>query len=233
MISLIVAEHFLSFQGEGSTIGTRAVFLRLAGCKLDCCFCDTEQVWKKGVECSFTELLTIFEREGYIAALNEGAHLVITGGDPLIQQKQVVEFLEYCPSMGVSTLGWFIEVETEGVIMPSSQFSAFVRIWNVSPKLSNSKMPLAARFKPDVLRWHTQACSIFKFPVASQEEYNEVADICAKCSIPLRRTYLMPISSSRQEHIAVAEKIASFAMMLGCNFSPRMQLFVWDKVTGV
>ena len=37
-----VNEIFHSIQGEGRYTGTPAVFLRFAGCNLNCWFCDTE-----------------------------------------------------------------------------------------------------------------------------------------------------------------------------------------------
>jgi len=36
-----VAEVFRSFQGEGLLLGQRQVFVRLAGCQVDCRYCDT------------------------------------------------------------------------------------------------------------------------------------------------------------------------------------------------
>ncbi len=34
-------ELFVSFQGEGTTVGTKTVFVRMAGCSLRCRYCDT------------------------------------------------------------------------------------------------------------------------------------------------------------------------------------------------
>ncbi|MDY6965575.1 MAG: 7-carboxy-7-deazaguanine synthase QueE [Halobacteriota archaeon] len=38
-----VCEIFSSFQGEGVYVGRRQVFVRMAGCPLNCCYCDTQK----------------------------------------------------------------------------------------------------------------------------------------------------------------------------------------------
>ena len=38
-------EIFHSLQGEGPTMGTATVFLRLATCNLACSWCDTKYTW--------------------------------------------------------------------------------------------------------------------------------------------------------------------------------------------
>ena len=42
---LKINEIFYSIQGEGSTIGTPSIFLRLSGCNLKCYWCDTPFTW--------------------------------------------------------------------------------------------------------------------------------------------------------------------------------------------
>ena len=42
---LRVSELFYSIQGEGPTLGKPSVFIRLAGCNLECVWCDTKYSW--------------------------------------------------------------------------------------------------------------------------------------------------------------------------------------------
>ena len=44
-----VVEKFVSINGEGSKAGQLAVFIRFAGCNLDCVYCDTKWANKENV----------------------------------------------------------------------------------------------------------------------------------------------------------------------------------------
>ena len=106
---LAVSEYFYSLQGEGRTMGIPAIFLRLTGCNLMCggygvekdgilrddatWVCDTIAVWIKGTTYSFPELIVLLNSQlDFVARLKKGVHLVITGGEPLLQQKRIVAF---------------------------------------------------------------------------------------------------------------------------------------------
>jgi organic radical activating enzyme len=74
-----LAEIFYSVQGEGTWTGTPAVFVRLAGCNLNCRFCDTDYSLR-----SFASVATIVEhvRE----AGGDCPMVVLTGGEPFAQR---------------------------------------------------------------------------------------------------------------------------------------------------
>ncbi|KKM25156.1 hypothetical protein LCGC14_1597870, partial [marine sediment metagenome] len=94
--SFKVSEFFHSIQGEGSTIGHPAWFLRLTACNLDCIWCDTTEVWKKGKRVLF-ERLPIehgYNYDDFISTLKRGDHLIITGGEPLLQEKSIFHYLQ-------------------------------------------------------------------------------------------------------------------------------------------
>ncbi|MFC7536872.1 7-carboxy-7-deazaguanine synthase [Sphingomonas sp. GCM10030256] len=93
-----VKESFLTLQGEGVQAGSRAVFLRFAGCNLwsgreedravaQCRFCDTDFVGTDGVGGgkfrSPEELAAHVERVW--AGGPERRLVVITGGEPMLQ----------------------------------------------------------------------------------------------------------------------------------------------------
>jgi 7-carboxy-7-deazaguanine synthase len=76
----MVAETFLSIQGESTHAGRPCYFIRLAGCNLDCVWCDAVYAAKStGSEIPIDTLIA--------DAINTGTRLVeITGGEPLIQE---------------------------------------------------------------------------------------------------------------------------------------------------
>lgn len=71
-----INEIFYSLQGEGYFTGTAAVFLRMSGCNRTCSFCDTDH--------SSYRLLTAEEIVSEVSAFAT-RHIVITGGEPLLQ----------------------------------------------------------------------------------------------------------------------------------------------------
>ena len=121
-MSYAVKEAFLTLQGEGVQAGSRAVFLRFAGCNLwsgreqdrasaQCNFCDTDFVGTDGPGggkfASATELAEHVETiwgEG-----EERRLVVVTGGEPMLQlDRQLVDALH--------SKGFRVAVESNGTL---------------------------------------------------------------------------------------------------------------------
>ena len=77
---LHLAEIFYSVQGEGTFVGTPAVFVRLAGCNLACSFCDTDYAVK-----FFSDVAGVVARVRELG--RECPMVVLTGGEPLAQRE--------------------------------------------------------------------------------------------------------------------------------------------------
>ena len=162
---LIVAEKFYSIQGEGQTMGIPAVFLRLSACNLLCksknWICDSIASWQpKGTKTPFEDVLP----EHLFDEIEKGAHLVVTGGEPLLQQKHLKLYFEWF----YETYGFLptIEVETNGTIVPNEYLSEIVEFWNCSPKLANIGETYERRVNQPAIRMiASQRNKIFKFVI--------------------------------------------------------------------
>lgn len=228
---LRIGEVFLSIQGEGASVGALSIFVRTTGCTLDCRWCDSVAVWKtKGVEYTPKQLAT-YVRSTYDGAVQARAHLILTGGSPLMQQELLAEFLT---ELNMCTGP--IEVETEGVLIPSSNFDKHIWRYNVSPKLANSGMATTKRYRPEVLNWHAHQSysrSIFKFVVSCYSNVIEVTDMQLDLSLKPSDIWLMPEASTRSAYADLAPKVVGWAKQHGYNFSPRLHISLYDQTTGV
>lgn len=101
---LKVAEIFYSLQGEGVRAGTAAVFVRLAGCNLNCSWCDTDH--REMIRYTEGE---IADRVYALGGPHHCRHVVITGGEPYTQPLWLL----------VTTLqsrGFVVQIETNGTL---------------------------------------------------------------------------------------------------------------------
>ncbi len=114
-----VVEIFASVQGEGYNTGKEVVFLRLGGCNLSCPWCDTAYLdFETENEDDVVTRVTAFQTKA----------LILTGGEPLIQ-----EGLESLLSR-FKELGYWIGVETNGLVAPPQTWLRRIDYMAVSPK---------------------------------------------------------------------------------------------------
>ncbi len=102
-----VVEHFVSINGEGQRAGQLALFIRFAGCNLNCEYCDTKWANEKDVPYeSYTseQLYTLIKG-------SDVSNVTLTGGEPLLQ-KNMLELLQILRQD--DTLR--IEIETNGSV---------------------------------------------------------------------------------------------------------------------
>ncbi len=212
-------EIFRSIQGEGTRTGAPSVFLRLAGCNLHCTWCDTKHSWGRGVEC------TEEETARRILAHNCPA-LVITGGEPLLQQESLARLLELLPPRGE----FFIEVETNGTLSPCPALAARVDQWNVSPKLAHSGNAAQEAIRPDALAaFAAMDNAWFKFVVKEEGDWPAIAAL----GLPQRRIILMPCAATRAELHAAQPAVAEICARHGVLMGRRLQVELWDDRKGV
>jgi 7-carboxy-7-deazaguanine synthase (Cx14CxxC type) len=121
-MSYAVKECFLTLQGEGVQAGSRAVFLRFAGCNLwsgreqdrataQCSFCDTDFVGTDGEGGGrFGDADALARRvEALWGEAEERRLVVVTGGEPMLQ-------LDPALVDALHARGFRIAAETNGTI---------------------------------------------------------------------------------------------------------------------
>lgn len=145
-----IGQIFNSIQGEGLYVGRRQVFVRFAGCSLDCHYCDTEEFRKlRPSQCevetrpgsmkfrrvrnpmSHEEVLNHVER-----LMTPDTHSVsLTGGEPLLAGPFLVDVARACKRSG-----FIIYLETNGASSESmAEVARYTDIAAVDVKLPEHK----------------------------------------------------------------------------------------------
>lgn len=227
--ALRVSEVFESVQGEGVSAGVSSVFLRLATCNLRCSWCDTRYTWDWSTYDYDAEVRTV-PIEDVAAQLGASAaeHVVVTGGEPLLQQRALAALFALLPE------GRYVEIETNGTVVPLPALSTRVSQWNVSPKLSNSGESLERRIEPGALRaLDATGRAWLKLVIETESDLEEVDALLARLAWPKERVLLMPRAASRSELAERAPLVTRLARERGVGTSPRLHVERWGGRRGV
>ena len=225
--SLMVSECYgPTWQGEGPSVGRRTAILRLGRCNLACQFCDSAFTWDwdrfdPGAE------LGEMSVDDVLAALDamDVDMVVVTGGEPLLQQGGLVALLATLKARGNR-----IEIETAGTIAPSMA-DDLVDQWNVSPKLANSGNPIERRYKPDVLRaFEATGRAVFKFVACDPSDLDEVDAIVGECG--LSDVWIMPEGTDAETLVRRSAALADDVMKRGWNLTTRLHILLWGDARG-
>lgn len=147
-----VQEVFPTLQGEGPYAGQSAVFVRLAGCNLRCWFCDTDFESNYSAAPLPASALWARVQEEFAKEAPESALVVLTGGEPFLQN--FLPFVALCENAGIE-----VQVETAGTcwIAEAQRF-----IYNGTLRLVCSpKTPYVHR---EIERW----CHDYKYIVSAR-----------------------------------------------------------------
>jgi 7-carboxy-7-deazaguanine synthase len=98
-----ITEIYKSIQGESTHAGLPCIFVRLTGCNLRCSWCDSEYTFTGGHRMTLEEVLEEVEH------LSPGGLVEITGGEPMLQEKEVVPLMQRLLDDGYTVL-----LETSG-----------------------------------------------------------------------------------------------------------------------
>ncbi len=85
---MVITEIYRSIQGESSFAGLPCTFVRLTACNLRCTWCDSEYTFYGG------RRMTLDEVEAEVRRLAPSGLVEITGGEPMLQEREVVPLME-------------------------------------------------------------------------------------------------------------------------------------------
>ncbi len=230
-------EIFYTLQGEGASSGLPAIFVRLSLCNLQCVWCDTPYTWLwTNMPHNFAKPfnpakeIVLVEVEQILAEVKKYPQcdtVVITGGEPLLQQEKLVELFVQLRLMGKR-----IEVETNGTIVPTG-VDCYVTQYNVSPKLESSGNLQKKRDISEAMIFFNQSPKTwFKFVATNELDLNEVMALIKKYSIIKTKVILMPEGVTETEIRAKQDWIQQFCKDHGFRFCTRLQIFLYDSKRG-
>ena len=188
-----ISEIFRSIQGEGKRQGFPSIFVRCAGCNLACRWCDTPLSRVGGHEMPLEAVLHEIRQ-------HPGRRLCITGGEPLLQQGDLLELLRQASAEGYS-----VEIETNGTIdfRPFQHLAAICmdvkcpssgeqsdRTLIPHLRLQDSLKFVVAdrqdcRYAAAVLEAHPPSCEVFFSPVWGSN-YSDIAGFILEEDLPVR-----------------------------------------------
>lgn len=225
---MYISETFTSIQGEGLLAGVPSHFIRTSGCNMRCRWCDTPY--------------TSWEPEGErrpVAELVEGAaasgvrHVVVTGGEPLMQR----EIGTLTASLAAS--GFHVTVESAGTVDPPF----FCDLLSLSPKTANSDPPGGHRDRHRILRLDQKPAirllkrfpdHQLKFVVEGREDVPEILEMLAGFGeVEPARVLLMAQGRTVDEVTERAPAIAALCLEHGFRYTPRLHLDLFGGGRGV
>lgn len=176
-----ITEIFTDIEGEGVEAGIPTLFVRLTGCNLRCSWCDTKYSYTGGVEMPAAEVAKTVKNSPL-------KRVSITGGEPLLQKKEVLELMKLCG-------GKKINIETNGSISlkgirpymismdvkpPLSGESGKMKLSNISLLTARDQIKISAASRADLdfalktLGRRRVKCSVVVQPVFGRMDYSEI-----------------------------------------------------------
>lgn len=224
---------FATIQGEGVTAGAPAVFLRLQDCNLHCgkdnigWQCDAWYTWDKTTpefwkERSNRDIEDVAQdvNSAWLETFSDielDQRLVITGGEPLLQQVKIASLLDMLKE-------WDVEIETNGTVVPHESLTSCQ--FNCSPKLASSGNSLRTRYRPEAIKAiASMPDSWFKFVVSVPKDEEEISSMIEECNIPPQRVLIMSEGTDTKTLSAHNPHIVQVANRIGGTAIERNHIF--------
>ena len=225
---MFISEIFHSIQGEGKLAGVASVFVRTSGCNLRCWFCDTP----------YTSWISEGDHRTWEDVFDEVIqfqcdHLVITGGEPFLQD-DILPLAAACKKEGMH-----ITIETAGTVF----LPVVADLMSISPKLMNSVPDKDITWKvkhekmrdqPNVIQQMVvdYPCQ-FKFVIDDPQDLSEVITYLERYpEIAKEDVLLMPQARTVEEIQEKTPWLHQAANDHGFAVSPRLHIEKWGNVRG-
>lgn len=242
-----IPEIFYTIQGEGKNIGKPSIFIRLSLCNLYCFWCDTDYTWnwektdfkhqneKNPAYKKFkkSESIRKMSSEDILAMLKQYPceNLVITGGEPLVQKKDLIGLLQ---TLKTHNPNYHIEFETNGTIIPDKNLDALTDQYNVSVKLQNSLVTEKERINEKAIDFFAKSPkSNFKFVVDTPKDLEEIKNIIQKFAIEPKKVYLMPQGTNEITLKQKQQWLVETCKKKGFNYTDRLHILIYGDKRGV
>lgn len=236
-----------TIQGEGKLCGVPSLFIRTQGCNLRCAWknalgdsvpCDTAHTWSKtgGYSADIEDITTKIDRQCKSSNIR---HVVVTGGEPLMQSKATEELLKCL----LQRYGYHTTLETNSTIF-NSNIMSFTKLLSISPKLGMSPLPdkeYAEVVAENINRLHMNSGRMvqLKFVVSQLSDDERIRSFVkmvdersqTSCSRfdPLEDVLVMPMGASKEELQRSAPIAAELAVKNGWRYSPRLHVDLWNN----
>ncbi|MDP2600703.1 MAG: 7-carboxy-7-deazaguanine synthase QueE [Deltaproteobacteria bacterium] len=226
---LKLAEIFYSIQGEGHPIGRPSIFIRTSLCNLKCKWCDTPYTWdwekydmeKEVVEKDVEEVLSIVKKW-------DCKNIVLTGGEPMLQQKALTALMAL-----LKPKGYLFDVETNATLAMDADFKTLIDQYNCSPKLVHSGNSRIASETPHFNQYARNPKSWFKFVIKTPKDVDQVLRMTKRYAISANRVILMPEGTSAEKLNERSGWLSHLAYQNGFAFTSRLHIEKWGNKRGV
>lgn len=166
-----ITEIYKSLQGESTYAGLPCVFVRLTGCNLRCSWCDTEYSFYGGEKMTPEQVFEEVERLS-----PNGGFVEITGGEPMLQERELVPLMDRLLESGYEVL-----LETSGERPLERVPAGVVKIMDV--KCPDSAEGDAFRIENlETLQAHDEV----KFVISSRTDYEFARDFTKRHDLASR-----------------------------------------------
>lgn len=180
--------------------------------------------------------MTIDEVVGQLQQIGYTANdlLVITGGEPMLQQDRVVQLI-YLMNQDVATFVTDrrqVEIETNGTIEPSFELLGLRGVWfNVSPKLQSSlQVRPVHRVTGAIATYANMWRARFKFVISTERDFEEVRELVRHLPyVEKSRIWVMPEGTTAEVIGERLKWLAPMALEYGWNLTTRLHTVIWGS----